>query len=58
MSCALSGKNRHTANPSPLLSPVGKGSKTGLVVRRPFAFCCEAATWHQKIIDYSDKRAD
>lgn len=41
-----SGKNRHTAAPSPLLSPEGKGSKTGLVLRRPFAFCCAVAARH------------
>ena len=32
------GKPRHQFSPSP---PLGAGSKTGLVMRRPFAFCCE-----------------
>ena len=38
-----SGKNHHNPTPLPLLSPAGKGSKTGLVNRRPFAFCCAVA---------------
>ena len=33
-----SGKHRHQFSPSP---PLGAGSKTGLVKRRPFAFCCK-----------------
>ena len=33
-----SGKHRHQFSPSP---PLGAGSKTGLVQRRPFAFCCK-----------------
>jgi len=32
------GKHRHQFSPSP---PLGAGSKTGLVQRRPFAFCCK-----------------
>ena len=33
------GKYRHTSQ-SQIPSPVVRGSKTGLVIRRPFAFCC------------------
>jgi hypothetical protein len=40
MSCALAGKHRHQFPPCP---PLGVGSKTGLVLRRPFAFCCKVA---------------
>jgi hypothetical protein len=32
------GKHRHQFSPCP---PLGVGSKTGLVKRRPFAFCCK-----------------
>ena len=35
-----SGKHRHPFSPCP---PLGVGSKTGLVLRRPFAFCCKVA---------------
>ncbi len=34
-----SGKYRHTSQ-SQIPSPAVRGSKTGLVLRRPFAFCC------------------
>src|SRR3989338_2834507 len=34
-----SGKCRHTSQ-SQIPSPLSRGSKTGLVMRRPFAFCC------------------
>ena len=34
-----SGKCRHTSQ-SQLPSPAVRGNKTGLVMRRPFAFCC------------------
>ena len=34
------GKHRHQLSPCP---PLGVGSKTGLVKRRPFAFCCKVA---------------
>lgn len=36
-----SGKYRHTSQ-SQRPSPAVRGSKTGLVLRRPFAFCCMA----------------
>ena len=34
-----SGKCRHTSQ-SQIPSPSSRGSKTGLMMRRPFAFCC------------------
>jgi len=40
MSCALAGKHRHQVNVHHLAV---RGSKTGRVMRRPSAFCCEVA---------------
>jgi len=34
-----SGKSRHTSQ-SQIPSPSSRGSKTGLMMPRPFAFCC------------------
>jgi len=42
MSCALAGKHRHKVNVNVHHLAV-RGSKTGLVKRRPSAFCCKVA---------------